>query len=376
MAASIDSVRLKELLGELIDIYSPSGKEIEALRYADRYFGRHGVAARRQEVDQDRYNLVAGPEDDSAELLFVGHIDTVPAYDLDDYGHEYGNDGILRGLGSADMKGGCAAMMEAFVAFTQKHGNTPPALMALVVGEEETGDGAQALANACRASWALVGEPTDLVPNLGHYGYVEIELTATGQRAHASLAKDVRGAVHTTLRVLQILTHHLDKQHPEAIYNIRDVQSSRAGFAVPEQCRAAVDLHLPPEATVGDMLAEIEELLSEQRGDDLRVEFMTVDGGYSLPDKGTLPELLHAAYERLEMPWRNGVFRSHSDANTLWAAGIRPVVLGPGQIAQAHTAGESVHFAQVEQAARVYYDLLEQSASQATTPPDAAGPEA
>jgi acetylornithine deacetylase len=376
MSIPIDSHRLKKLLGELVDIYSPSGKEIQALQYAEQYLAGHGVGVRRQEVDQDRYNLVVGPEDDTAEVMFVGHIDTVPAYDLDDYGHEYGEDGVLRGLGVADMKGGCAAMIEAFVAFVEKHGHTPPVLMALVVGEEETGDGARELATTCRASWALVGEPTDLVPNLGHYGYVEIELTATGQRAHASLAKDVRGAVHTTLRVLQTLTHHLDRRHPEVVYNIRDVQSSRAGFAVPEQCRAAVDLHLPPESTVGDMLAEIEELLADQRQEGLRVEFMTVDGGYSLPDKGTLPELLHSTYERLEMPWRGGVFRSHSDANTLWAAGIRPVVLGPGQIAQAHTAGESIRFAQVEQVARVYYDLLEQTASSAKTPPDTARPEA
>ena len=59
---------------------------------------------------------------------------------------------------------------------------------------------------------------------------------------------------------------------------------------------------------------------------------------------------------------RNGsfeptAFRSHSDANLLWNAGIRPLVLGPGQLEKAHTSDESISFSEVASAAEIYIAL-------------------
>jgi len=62
--------------------------------------------------------------------------------DLDDYGF-YQEDDVIYGLGTADMKAGCAAMMEAFTVLSQKSGAAPPVGLALVVGEEENGYGCQ-----------------------------------------------------------------------------------------------------------------------------------------------------------------------------------------------------------------------------------------
>jgi len=48
-----------------------------------------------------------------------------------------------------------------------------------------------------------------------------------------------------------------------------------------------------------------------------------------------------------------------TDGTLLWAeAGIPTVVLGPGDIAQAHSADEWVEIAQVEQAVEVYHHLM------------------
>ncbi len=357
----IDRQRLRNLLREMIDIYSPSGKEGEVVSYLEDHLKGMGMRVLRLPVEEDRDNLLVLPRDSDPELVFLGHVDTVAAFDYDQYKCEESGD-EMTGLGAADMKGGCAALVEAFAAFKEQRGGEVPAALALVVGEEESGDGTSALVEGYRFSWAVVAEPTNLLPCLSHYGYIEMELSTTGRRVHASLANQGRNAVRSMLQVLMGLTAHLEKSRQDVIYNIRDMNSSHAGFAVPDRCDVAIDLHLPPQSPVGEIAAELEDVVARTlpRGLDLRdaFDFCTLQGGYALPDKGWLPDLLRATYGRHGLPWSPGAFRSHSDANLLWAEGIRPVMLGPGQLEKAHTQDESVSFSQVTLAADLYLDLL------------------
>jgi acetylornithine deacetylase len=86
--------------------------------------------------------------------------------------------------------------------------------------------------------------------------------------------------------------------------------------------------------------------------------FVTIHAAYELPDRGDFPELLQEAYRRNGLPWDPASFRSHSDANLLWAEGIRPVILDPGQLERAHSQDEGVSFPQVCRAAELYLDVL------------------
>ncbi|MFO7785697.1 MAG: M20/M25/M40 family metallo-hydrolase [Desulfatiglandales bacterium] len=357
----IDRQRLRKLLREMIDIYSPSGKEEEVVSFLDDYLRKAGLNVLRLSVEEDRDNLMVLPPNGDPELVFLGHVDTVAAFDYDQYKCEESGD-EMAGLGSADMKGGCAAMVEAFAAFERQIGREVPAALALVVGEEESGDGTSALLEDYSFSWALVAEPTNLVPCLSHYGYIEMELRTTCRRVHASLANQGRNAVRSMLQVLMGLTAHLEKSRRDVIYNIRDMNSSHAGFAVPDRCDVAIDLHLPPQSPVGEIAAELEDVVSRALpgGLDIRdvFDFCTLQGGYVLPDKGWLPDLLRPAYSRHGLNWSPGAFPSHSDANLLWSEGIRPVILGPGQLEKAHTQDESVSFSQVALASDLYLDLL------------------
>jgi acetylornithine deacetylase len=48
-----------------------------------------------------------------------------------------------------------------------------------------------------------------------------------------------------------------------------------------------------------------------------------------------------------------------TDASRLSRAGIPSVVIGPGNSAQAHTADEWIETRQVEQATRIYQEIME-----------------
>ena len=189
-----------------------------------------------------------------------------------------------------------------------------------------------------------------------------MELSTSGKRVHASLADPANNAIRSMLRILMGLTDHLDRSRRDLVYNIRDVSSSQAGFAVPDRCEASVDLHLPAQSPVGEIAAELEEVVAATLGEGHEVRdvlaFVTIHAGYEIPDKGWFPEVLREAYLRRGLPWSPGAFRSHSDANLLWAEGIRPVILGPGQLERAHSQDEGVSFDQVAQAAELYLDAL------------------
>ncbi|MBB5022315.1 M20 family metallopeptidase [Desulfurispira natronophila] len=358
----INEERLRKNLLEMIDIYSPSGKEEEILEYLETYLKEAQLIYEQQEVEEGRYNLIVQDENQEPRVAFVGHVDTVVPIHIDDYRSEEDGDTIY-GLGSADMKGGVAAIIEAFATYRELYGTLPPAAMALVVGEEAAQDGAIRLVEEYGYDWSIVAEPTNGVPCFSHYGYLEMELSTAGRRVHASMAGRQTHAVKDMLRVLLRLSNFLDKKYPEIVYNIRDLNSTSCGFASPERCETAIDMHFPPRFPAGDLMAELEEELYENTaGIALETSFVTVRPGYDLPVKGPLARGLKEVYEKLGLSWNPSSFVSDSDAAILWREGIRTVVLGPGKLEDAHTQDESVDFASVVSAATIYLALMEKLA--------------
>lgn len=350
----------------MIDIYSPSGKEGDLLEFLSGYMKRRGLPVKRQEVDSHRYNLLVLPDNGEIRLSLLGHIDTVTAYDLDRFACQETNDSI-QGLGAADMKSGCAAMIESFVSFMEMNGSLPPAALVLVVGEEEEGDGAERLIEDYHFPWAIIGEPTDLRPCLSHYGYLEIQLRTRGRRAHASLAIHRENAVEIMLHLIIEIVRYLEEKRPNIVCNIRDLFSARSGFVVPDRCEAWLDLHLPPIVSPGEIVTDLEEIFSNHCGrfGEIKGDFhtLTIDAGYEIPDKGTAVNVLRSILESHGNAWEPGVFRSHSDANHIWAAGIKPILFGPGRLEQAHVPEEFVSFQKVCRASEIYFDILKAAAS-------------
>lgn len=361
MLPSDHAENVANLLRNLVNIYSPTGKEQEITGFVHGYLKGCDLPVILQKVDGSRSNILVIPPEVEPVAVMIGHLDTVVAFDLDDFGCREEGD-LFEGLGSADMKGGCAAMTEAYVAAWRAAGGRVPVALALVVGEEEEGDGAQKLSRQYHFPWAVIGEPTDMQPCFVHYGYLEIQITTSGRRVHASLANPGRGPVEAMLRLLLRITDYISAKRPDLVYNIRDLGSSRSGFAVPERCDAWLDIHLPPSAPLGEIVMELEEIIETERKESPdfngTLAFNNVHAGYALPQRGQLVEALKGAYSARGLAWEPIAFRSHSDANLLWAAGIKPVILGPGKLEQAHSPDESVSLEQVLLASKIYYDLI------------------
>ncbi|MFO8084435.1 MAG: M20/M25/M40 family metallo-hydrolase [Desulfobacterales bacterium] len=365
---NINSDRLKRLFKDIVDIYSPSGKEEQVLEFLNDYLKEQGFRIKRQHVDENRYNLLVFPKKDmDAEVVFMGHVDTIPAYEFDNFGWEEKGDRII-GLGTADMKGGCAAMIEALITSKETLNKELPAALALVVGEEEDGDGAAKLLEEYYFPWVIIGEPTNMHPCLGHFGYMEILLRTFGKRMHASLANKKENAIEVLLSALIDIGQYMGTVRRDVVYNIRDLFSSRTGFTVADRCEAWLDIHIPPSSPVGEIATELEEVFLSycEKHKNIKSTFRitTIEAGYELPPRGPIVESLQKVYAQREMVWKPNIFRSHSDANQLWTAGIKPILLGAGRLEMAHTPEESVSFQKICKAAQIYADLISELISE------------
>ncbi|MDD5288233.1 MAG: M20/M25/M40 family metallo-hydrolase [Dehalococcoidales bacterium] len=358
---AIQPERLKNLLRDMVDIYSPSGKEEEILEYTEQYLKKQGLPVIRQEVDENRYNLLVLPEE-NIDLCFVGHLDTVTAYDLDDFGF-YEEEGAIYGLGTADMKAGCAAMIETFTVLHGRAGKFPSVGLALVVGEEEDNSGARTLVREYNFPWALVGEPTNLTACLGHYGYLEVLLRTRGKRAHSSMPELGQNAIETMLKLLLKVTVYATTSTHGIVYNIRELSGFPSGFVVPDTCEAYLDLHLPPHSKIDTLKTELEHLVETAGKDipglDAILRFEEAHSGYRISGERPLVKKLQEVFRKMSRPWEPQDFRSHSDANVLWTDGVDPIILGPGRLEEAHTPEESVNFSQVVEAAQIYLNFAE-----------------
>ncbi len=357
---TIHRKRLFSLFRKMVDIYSPSNKEEEITSFLHEALKSNGLPVKLQPVDESRSNLIIC-SGERPSTLFLGHVDTVPAYDIEQYSFNE-RDGFCCGLGTADMKGGCAALIEAFTCACECGILTDDAALALVVGEEETGDGTETLLEKMKFESALVAEPTNLSPCLNHYGYVEMVVRTFGCRRHAAMSDSETNAIRALLRFLLQVETRIENNEPETVLNIRDLHSSESGFAVPDRCAASLDLHIPPGRSAGDYADEMRDFaaqwLDDSRASRYEIDFTTLADGYRTDPHDFIAKMLLSALDKHGIAHSPAPFKSHSDANLLNDAGCSTVIFGPGQLARAHTIDESVDFSQVEVAAQVYLSML------------------
>ncbi len=356
--------RLHHLLEEMVAIYSPSGKEKDIQLYLEQALLAAGLSVERESVGDDRFNLRCTLQAAEPDFYLIGHVDTVADWELQELGPRQRR-GILHGLGTADMKGGCAAMIEAFMALAEglPAEERPPAGLLLVVGEEEDGAGSLAFLRRRRPKWVAIGEPTALTACCAHYGYMEATLTTRGRRSHSSLPEHGHNAVESMLRTLLYLGRAPLLRKPETglVYSIREMNSARAGFVVPDRCETWIDLHLPPALSPEKTVTALHRRLAAARRHipelNLDIEFPWISRGYDIGTDHWMGRTLQLAADSTGVPPVFGSFRSHSDGNLFYEKGCRPMLLGPGSLETAHTADEQVPLIDVETAAELYLAL-------------------
>jgi acetylornithine deacetylase len=310
---AIDPQRLRTTLLDLLDIYSPSGKEEDVQLYLEERLTGAGFTVERQEVEEDRYNLRV-TMGEAEPRLSVRHIDR-RHWD--------------RGL-RAEQRGSSTVRKRRHER-VRRHGRAWLAWPHGMGGGAAAGGGEVGMAplsEAVSPPWVVIGEPTSLVACFAHYGYLEAGFVTRGRRIHSSLPELGHNAVESMLRVLLHLGRDplFAREASGIVYSIREMSSARAGFVVPDRCESWIDLHLPPEADpdpVAEAIRRRAAGATEYVPDlNLEVAFDFAARGYSLGTDNPLAARLREIYPKLGRPLQCDAFRSHSDGNLFFEAGV------------------------------------------------------
>ncbi|MBI5137245.1 MAG: acetylornithine deacetylase [Nitrospirae bacterium] len=298
-------------------------------------------------------NLIATLGRGPGGLVLAGHTDTVP-FDAGRWRHDPFTltvaNGRLYGLGTADMKGFFPLAIEAVRGLDAGRLTTP--LIVLATADEETSmSGAKALVAAGRpaARHAVIGEPTSLKPVHLHKGIMMEAIHITGRSGHSSDPSQGVNALDAMYRVLgelmdwraRLAERYTDARFkvPVPTLNLGHIHGGDNPNRICPDCTLHIDLRPLPGMAIEALRAELQERVTHAvRGSGATVRFEALfDGVPPLETPRTAP-IVRAAEELTGTP--AGAVTFGTEGPFLTAMGMDTVILGPGDLAQAHQPDE------------------------------------
>jgi len=353
---------------------NPPGQEQATVEVLAQACALRGLDHDSDEVRPGRPNLRARlPGGERPGLLFLGHSDVVPAGDGWTV-HPRGGlvrDGRLYGRGSADMKGGLAAMLVAMGAISRAGvGLAGPVELAVTMDEEDTALGVRHyLASGHGRGFAgcVVGEPTELQTVIAARGDAYLEIKITGRAAHAGSPDEGVNAIYGAARLIDDLRGWHEELaadvHPltgPATVSVGTISGGTGPSIVPAESRLVADRRLLPAETGQQVLDQLRcridrlELASEL---GVETEVILDMPGFETAADSQIAAVVHRAGIDAGAPESPpGGWTAACDGGFLARdAGLDVVVFGPGSVTeQAHQADESVPVADLLVAASAY----------------------
>ena len=320
-----------------------------------------------------RPNVIAriGPRDAPA-LMLNGHLDVVGVEGMTHAPFSADvRDNRIFGRGSADMKGGIAAICAA--AFhAADTGAARQIIIAAVADEEYESLGMRALIDSgVQAEAAIITEPTRLSICPAHRGFVWMDVRFRGRAAHGSRYDiGVDAITHAALVLAELekleRTREDGKRHPLLRRGSLHASVIRGGVGMstyPEECVLSIERRTLPGETADTAMKEIEAACAAVRARDPRLDASITQTTSQLPSDvptdAPIVQRLQQALEHEGVPVRIEGMSAWTDAALLNAAGIPTICFGPGDIGLAHAAEEFVPISEIETATRVLSRVLQ-----------------
>ncbi|MHB2016178.1 MAG: acetylornithine deacetylase [Candidatus Xenobia bacterium] len=324
----------------------------------------------KDEAGVDKINLIArfGP-DRPGGLAFVGHTDTVP-YDpaWTDALTLRRENGKLVGRGSADTKAFIAALLAALADKSPTSLQQP--LMCIFTADEEVGcRGAKRLMEEgdLRPQWAVVGEPTGLVPMRAQKGYCLDDIEVQGLEAHSAYPSVGRSAILHASRVLRCIERIEEElkedrdasfDPPWTTLNVGMISGGTARNMVPGHCSFPLEWRPIPHQSlnhVEDLVArEVRSLHSNDPSLNVLLHSRRRDPGASVPAEAKIVRLMEQ-----ETGKTSGTIAFGTELPYMVGLGAEAVVCGPGDIRVAHRSGEFVPVVELERAVEIYRHVID-----------------
>lgn len=356
--------KLREMIARLIEIRSISSvnpSEDQSNRAVVEALGEWlaGLGFRTEIQDipgaPGKANLIATLGRGDNGLVLAGHTDTVP-YDEGRWQSDpfrlSERDGRLYGLGTSDMKAFLALAVEAARGLREQDLAQPLVILA-TADEESSMSGARALLEARRplGRHAVIGEPTGLKPKRMHKGVMMEAVRVIGRSGHSSDPSLGLNALEGMTRVLNTLLAwreelQLRYRNDAFAVPVPTLNFGRIhGGDNPNRICPEVELQIDIRPLPGMSLEELRQELDVRVRQALQTQPWEVELRPLFPGLPPLETEADAAVvraaERLTGAAAEAVAFG-TEGPFLRQLGADVVVLGPGDIDQAHQPDEYV----------------------------------
>lgn len=290
-------------------------------------------------------------------LLFNVHLDTVPINTEARFPalEMTRDDDRIYGRGVCDIKGAAACLLE--IAASTDH---PMAL--LFTSDEEGANGCcihefVAAGKTAGFTQVVVAEPTDCLAVLGHRGYLSVKGRFAGKAGHSSEPRALRdNAVHKMAGWVAAAVKRAEQLEVDGCrpcFNVGEVHGGIKSNVI----AAEANLHWSARLAPGNSNEEFLKMMSALEHGDA-AQWRVLFSGPPLPISGMDVRKAQAFIDRHGIEAGQAV-DFWTEASLFARAGLPAIVLGPGNISQAHAVNEWVSIGQLEKALRIYSKLIE-----------------
>lgn len=317
------------LLHDLVSIKSTDKENInKAMELAAAYLNAHGITG--EILKNNGYNsYVAVVGEGEKTLVLNGHLDVVSGpHELFRVREEGGR---LYGRGTADMKSGCVAMIEAVIKLKDK--NPGCRIMLQLVPDEETGGRngtAYLVEQGYVGDFVICTEPTNLELSIQSKGIIRVDILTRGVAAHGSRPWEGENAIlkaienYKKIESLPILNEgsHFYKK---SSVNLALISGGDIYNRVPDSCTIGLDIRFVPHLNPEKIISQIQSVV------DGEISIIAVEHGVNVQPEEKAVIKLSESIQRI-MPGKKVKFAAQhggSDARYFMAKGIPAVEFGP-----------------------------------------------
>ncbi|PJG82921.1 acetylornithine deacetylase [Caviibacterium pharyngocola] len=301
---------------------------------------------------RQKFNLLATYGEGEGGLLLAGHTDTVP-FDENRWNSDpfelLEKDGKFYGLGTADMKGFFAFVLEAIRQIDLTRLTKP--LRILATADEETtmlGTRTFIQHTHIRPDCAIIGEPTSLKPVRAHKGHIGEAIRITGKSGHSSdpdkginaieLMHKATGYLMQMRDELKQKYHHPAFDIPYPTMNLGVIHGGDAVNRICGCCELQFDIRPLPHMRLEDLNEMLQEKLApmfERWGDLISIRSLhEATPGYECEHSAQIVQVVEKLLgEKCE------AVNYCTEAPFIQQL-CPTLVLGPGSIEQAHQPNE------------------------------------
>jgi succinyl-diaminopimelate desuccinylase len=256
---------------------NPPGKTSEILTWINNWAKKEKIESNIQEYEKGKGNIILKIGEADRSILICGHLDTVPLgnrrnWDYDPLGAE-SIGGYIYGRGSADMKGGVAAILGSLKTLKSRLHKKDLKYNIIFLGtsDEEVGLGGAiaslklGILKSC--DFLIIPEPTGKKVGIAEKGVLWISVNSKGVSAHGSTPSKGVNAIEEMVKLFPYLHEIVPKDQNDILgrstLNIGVFKGGKSANVVPEEAVIHCDYRLVPPYQPSEFAYTVEKEISK-----------------------------------------------------------------------------------------------------------------